>query len=82
MTRKPTYKELEQRIRVLEEECVKGKHTAEGLVKERDFTSAILDTAGALVVVLDREGRITRFNRACEQVTGYSAAAEMKRIEK
>jgi PAS domain S-box-containing protein len=42
------------------------------LRKERDFTSAVLDTAGALVVVLDREGRIVRFNRACERTTGYS----------
>jgi PAS domain S-box-containing protein len=31
----------------------------------------VLETAGALVVVLDREGRILRFNRACEQTTGY-----------
>ena len=36
--------------------------------------SAILDQAGALVVVLDREGRIRRFNRACEELTGYSFA--------
>jgi len=80
MARKATFEDLEQRIRVLDEECAKGKQAAEGLVKERDFTSAILDTAGALVVVLDREGRITRFNRACEQVTGYSAAAVSGRV--
>jgi PAS domain S-box-containing protein len=43
----------------------------EALQKERDFTSAVLDTAGALVVVLDPEGRIVRFNRACERLTGY-----------
>jgi diguanylate cyclase (GGDEF)-like protein/PAS domain S-box-containing protein len=36
--------------------------------------NAILDNAGALVVVLDREGRIRRFNRACEQLTQYSFA--------
>ncbi|MBI5315061.1 MAG: PAS domain S-box protein [Nitrospirae bacterium] len=41
------------------------------LQKERDFSDAVLETAGALVVVLDREGRILRFNRACEQTTGY-----------
>ncbi len=35
------------------------------------MVSAILDTVGALVVVLDPEGRIIRFNRACEQMTGY-----------
>lgn len=43
------------------------------LQKERDFIDAVLETAGALVVVLDREGRILRFNRACEQTTGYSS---------
>jgi PAS domain S-box-containing protein len=41
------------------------------LQNERDFSDAVLETAGALVVVLDREGRILRFNRACEQTTGY-----------
>jgi PAS domain S-box-containing protein len=43
----------------------------EALQRERDFISAVLDTAGALVVVLDRQGRIVRFNRACETTTGY-----------
>jgi len=39
--------------------------------KERDFNSAVLSTTSALVVVLDRQGRIVRFNRACEKLTGY-----------
>jgi PAS domain S-box-containing protein len=43
------------------------------IVRERNFTEAILNTAGALVCVLDRDGRIVRFNRACEVTTGYSA---------
>ena len=47
------------------------KQTENELRKERDFTSAVLSTAGALVVVLDRHGRIVRFNRACEKLTGY-----------
>jgi PAS domain S-box-containing protein len=50
------------------------KLTEEALQKERNVVSAILDTVGALVVVLDREGRVIRFNRACEQITGYSFA--------
>lgn len=41
------------------------------LEEERDFISALVDTAGALVLVLDTEGRIVRFNRACERTTGY-----------
>ena len=39
---------------------------------ERNFVSAILEIAGALVVVLDPQGQIVRFNRACEQMTDYS----------
>jgi diguanylate cyclase (GGDEF)-like protein/PAS domain S-box-containing protein len=48
------------------------KRANEELKKERDFTSAVLDTAGAQVVVLNNEGRIVRFNRACELLTGYA----------
>jgi PAS domain S-box-containing protein len=47
------------------------KNTEEQLNEQRNFLSAILDTVGALVVVLDLQGRIISFNRACEQVTGY-----------
>lgn len=43
------------------------------LKAERDFIDSVLNTVGALVIVLDAEGRIVRFNRACEEVTGYSA---------
>lgn len=49
------------------------KQMEEALQRERDFTAAVLQTAGALVVVLDREGRIVQFNRACEEATGYEA---------
>jgi PAS domain S-box-containing protein len=42
------------------------------LRRERDFTDAVLHTLDALVVVLDREGRLVRFNHACEALTGYS----------
>ncbi len=40
--------------------------------KERDFISAVVNTVGSLVVVIDREANIIQFNRACEQLTGYS----------
>jgi PAS domain S-box-containing protein len=46
---------------------------AETLLKEeRDFISVVLSTEGALVVVLDLQGRIVSFNKTCELVTGYS----------
>lgn len=46
----------------------------EALKREHAFLSAILGTAGALVIVLDGEGQIVRFNPAAEQVTGFAAA--------
>lgn len=39
--------------------------------KERDFNAAILDAAGTLLVVVDATGEVSRFNRACEEVSGY-----------
>ena len=44
------------------------------LTRERDFTSAVIDAAGSLIVVLDPRGRIIRFNRFCELISGYSFA--------
>ncbi|MFN6461072.1 MAG: response regulator [Nostoc sp. DedVER02] len=48
------------------------KLTEETLNTERNFISAVLETASALVIVLDTQGQIVRFNQACEQITGYS----------
>jgi two-component system sensor kinase len=42
------------------------------LKAERDFVAATLDTVASFVLVLDREGRILRVNRAWEEMTGYS----------
>ncbi len=48
------------------------KRVEDELIKERDFSNAILNIAATLIVVLDRRGNITRFNRACEELSGYS----------
>ncbi|MBD2682251.1 MULTISPECIES: GAF domain-containing protein [Nostoc] len=53
-------------------EVSERKRTEEILNQERNFISAVLDTASALVVVTDSQGQIVRFNQACEQITGYS----------
>jgi diguanylate cyclase (GGDEF)-like protein/PAS domain S-box-containing protein len=49
------------------------RQAEKALKRERDFSDALVDTVGSLVVVLDRSGNIIRFNRACEQATGYVA---------
>jgi diguanylate cyclase (GGDEF)-like protein/PAS domain S-box-containing protein len=57
---------------VMFEDVDRRKQAEDSLRRERDFSQAVLDTADALVVVLDREGGIVNFNRACERLTGYS----------
>lgn len=43
------------------------------LQRTHDFLETILDAVGVLVMVIDRNGRIIRFNRAGEVVSGYAA---------
>lgn len=44
----------------------------EQLRRERDFSKLVLNRTGALVVVLDPEGRIVEFNETCRRLTGYT----------
>ncbi len=54
-------------------DITKRKAAEEALKKERDLIAAVLDTVAAMVLVLDRTGNIVRFNRSCEEVSGYTA---------
>src|SRR6478672_968639 len=40
---------------------------------DHEVGAALVDTAQTLVCVLDHEGRIVRFNPACERVTGWTS---------
>jgi PAS domain S-box-containing protein len=50
------------------------------LQNEAQFLNAIIDTVASLIIVLDAEGRIVRFNRACERLTGYTYAEVSGRV--
>ena len=41
---------------------------------DRQLLDAVLDAAASLIVVIDVKGRLVRWNRACEQLLGYTAA--------
>lgn len=43
------------------------------LAEEARFVGSLLDVAATLVVVLAPDGRVVRFNRACEALSGYEA---------
>lgn len=53
-------------------ELIECKRVAQLLREELDLSTAIFNTVSAMVVVLNCEGYIVRFNRACEQMTGYA----------
>ncbi len=63
--------ELDYRTRATEREARTRQRVETALMVERNFVSAVLDTVGALVVVQDTAGRVVRFNRICETISGY-----------
>ena len=48
------------------------KRTEQQLDDERRLSSAVIEASGMLVMVLDAAGKISRFNRACAGLTGYT----------
>ncbi|MEG5049009.1 MULTISPECIES: PAS domain S-box protein [unclassified Microcoleus] len=50
------------------------KSAEQELEIERNIIYQVIDTTACLIVVLDSQGRIVRFNQACEKTTGYSTA--------
>lgn len=50
-------------------ESIEHAHTSDTL-----DTETLLNATGSLIVVLNRQGKIKRFNRTCETLTGYCEA--------
>ena len=67
--------ELNARIRSMDRAGRVRQRVESALTVERNFVSTVLDTVGALVAVFDTAGRIVRFNRTCEEVSGYGFAS-------
>ena len=66
--------ELVMRVRETHRAAHAQQRVDAALTVERNFVAAVLDTVGALVVVFDTAGRIVRFNRACEIISGYQSS--------
>jgi PAS domain S-box-containing protein len=54
-------------------EASSRRPSADKTKKERDILQAVVEIAGALIIVLNRNGEIVFFNKACEKASGYSA---------
>ncbi len=63
------YSELESRVR---ERTLDLERLNRELGEERQFVSAVVDTVGSLLIVLDAYGGVVRVNRALCELTGYA----------
>ncbi len=50
------------------------RNSQDTLRQERDFAESLIQTAQTIVLLLDTQGRVIRFNRYFEQLSGYSMA--------
>jgi len=73
MDKKPTYEELERRVKELEKEAVERKRAEEALRETTDYLDNLFNYANAPIIVWDMDARITRFNHAFEHLTDYTA---------
>ncbi|MCP3922901.1 MAG: PAS domain S-box protein [Desulfobacterales bacterium] len=65
MTEKPTYGELEKRVKELE-------HLEEELLIEREFSKATISSLPGIFYVINEHGKFLKWNRNFETLTGYS----------
>ena len=69
MADKPTYEELEQRIKRLEQSEFQYKQAKEALRRVEDEMQAVLDATAETIVTIDRQGIVLSANRtACERL--------------
>ena len=73
MTKKPTYEELEQRVRVLEEAAVNSKRTEDALRRSEEAFQSLFDDHTAVKLIVNPDtGAIVAANHAAATFYGWS----------
>lgn len=67
MARKPTFEELEQKVKDLEKEAAEGKKAERAVQEVREYAESIVDTVRELLVVLDADLRVISASRSFYQ---------------
>ncbi|MFB9326877.1 GGDEF domain-containing protein [Paenibacillus aurantiacus] len=65
--------ELDELLQVYNGMSAALGQTVEKLQVEQAFADSVLNTAASFIIVLDHEGRVVRFNQACETLSGHTA---------
>ena len=73
MAKKPSYEELELRVKTLEKEALERKQDDEFLLRGKDFSESIIDSLPGIFYLFDEKGKFIRWNKNFESVSGYSA---------
>jgi len=73
MANKPTYEELEQRVRELEKEAIARKRAEEEKERARAYLESSLASIPDGVVLLDKEGKFAYVNPAFLKLHGREA---------
>jgi len=72
MPHKPTYEELEKRVKELERESLERKRVDESLSQEKSSSELIIDSLPGIVYFFDDTGQFIRWNKNFENISGYS----------
>ena len=73
MADKPTYEELEQRVKKLEKIAADFKQVEKSLRRERNFSESIIDSLPGIFYFFDDTGKFLRWNKNFEEISAYSA---------
>ena len=71
MQKRPTYEELEQKVKAFEKEAADWKHIQESIRRRNQTAQKYLDIAGVIIVAINVSGQITLINKRGCDILGY-----------
>ena len=72
MTKKPTYEELEKRVKELKKEAIRLKQIEEALLQSEERYRTIFESTGTAIITGDESTTILMVNSEFEKLSGYS----------
>ena len=80
MDKKPSYEELQQKVKALEKEVLGRKRADESLAREKTFSESIIDSLPGIFYFFDNKGKFLRWNKNLEKISEYSTQEISKMI--